>query len=291
MNTIVITGGQASKPLPFNLTFDQDTLYIPANSHLEEPFKVTVKRQSNTLLSIVVGAHSTVKIILEIADSSLDQSMYRVHLTALENSHVKYLFISEINSEEGTLDHRFTVEKHASINLVGGFISNILTAKMHVDLVGEGADVKMRTVAVSSDEHNQTIDVMIVHKAPHTYGDMTNIGIANKKGRITLNGVEQIEKGMKQANAFQNLKGIITSDDAMIAVNPILLIDEFDVKAGHGATIGKIEEEVLFYLRSRGLTKGEAERLVINGFLRPVVDEIEDETLKARFVNVVNARI
>ncbi len=291
MNAIVIASGQATGPLPFNLTFDQGILNIPKNSHLEEPLKVTVEGPSTTPLSIVIGAHSTIKIILEIADSSLDEKMYHVHLTALENSHVKYLFISEINSEAGTLDHHFTVEKHASIDLVGGFISNILTARMHVDLIGEGADVNIRTVTVSSGRNNQTIDVLIVHKAPHTYGEMTNIGIANQQGRITLNGVEQIEKGMKQAHAFQTLKGIITSDEAVVAVNPILLIDEFDVKAGHGATIGKIEEDVLYYLRSRGLTKDEAERLVINGFLKPVVDEIEDETLKTRFVNVVNARI
>jgi Fe-S cluster assembly protein SufD len=120
---------------------------------------------------------------------------------------------------------------------------------------------------------------------------MTNIGIANKNGKIVLNGVEKIEMGMKNANAFQTLKGIITSDTASVEVNPILLIDEYDVKAGHGATIGKIAEDQLFYLRSRGLTQKEAEKLIINGFIRPIVDEIDDEPLKERFVHVVNSRI
>ena len=63
------------------------------------------------------------------------------------------------------------------------------------------------------------------------------------------------------------------------------------MKAGHGATIGKIEEEQLFYLQSRGLTKAASEKLIINGFLTPVIDEIEDEPLKERFVNLVNSRI
>jgi len=96
---------------------------------------------------------------------------------------------------------------------------------------------------------------------------------------------------MKQANAFQTLKGIITSDLAIVEVNPILLIDEFDVKAGHGATIGKIEEESLYYLMSRGLSRVEAEKLIINGFLKPVIDEIDDEPLRERFVGLVNSRI
>jgi Fe-S cluster assembly protein SufD len=149
----------------------------------------------------------------------------------------------------------------------------------------------MRAVAVSSDENKQNIDVLIIHQAPNTIGDMTNIGIANKKGKIVLNGVEKIEKGMKNANAFQTLKGVITSDQAIVEVNPILLIDEFDVKAGHGATIGKIEENQLYYLMSRGLTQTQAEKLIINGFLKPVVDEIDDEPLKERFIHLVNSRI
>ena len=63
--------------------------------------------------------------------------------------------------------------------------------------------------------------------------------------------LKKIEKGMKNSNAFQTLKGIITSDQAIVEVNPILLIDEYDVKAGHGATIGKIEERILYYLNMR----------------------------------------
>ena len=60
---------------------------------------------------------------------------------------------------------------------------------------------------------------------------------------------------MKNSNAYQSLKGIIGSDRAVIEVNPILLIDEYDVKAGHGATIGKLDEFSLYYLMSRGLNR------------------------------------
>ncbi len=226
-----------------------------------------------------------------MASHDVSENNYKLNLIAKENAKVKYLLVSELESKKALLEHYFTAERYASLNLIGGFVSNVLNAKMHVDLIGEGAEVNLRAVAVSSDEHKQTIDVLIVHKAPNTFGNMTNIGIANKKGKIVLNGVEKIEKGMKNANAFQTLKGIITSDEAVIEVNPILLIDEFDVKAGHGATIGKIEEDQLYYLQSRGLTRIEAEKLIINGFLTPIIDEIDDEPLRMRFVDLVNSRI
>ena len=67
--------------------------------------------------------------------------------------------------------------------------------------------------------NNKPFDVHMTHYAPYSYGDMYNVGIANGKGRVTLNGVEKIEKGMKQANAFQTLKGIILSDFSMVDVN------------------------------------------------------------------------
>lgn len=263
----------------------------PKNIHYEHPIKITIKDDNNESLEIVVSENSSIKIILELSSQELTPHQYKLMLTAKKNAQVKYLLVSELSSKKAFVEHYFTAARDAKLDLIGGFVSDILDAKMHVELKGEGAEVKMRAVAVSSDENKQNIDVLIIHQAPNTIGDMTNIGIANKKGKIVLNGVEKIEKGMKQANAFQTLKGIITSDQAIVEVNPILLIDEFDVKAGHGATIGKIEEDQLYYLMSRGLSQKESEKLIINGFLKPVIDEIDDEPLKERFMNLVNLRI
>ncbi|MCR3906278.1 MAG: SufD family Fe-S cluster assembly protein [Tenericutes bacterium] len=291
MNSIVVKNHEVVSTLPNDFTYENHTLTIPKNIHYQDPIKITLEDEYNDSFKIVVSENTSIKIILEVVSEKTTDNLYKISLHAKANTQIKYLLISELSSNNANLEHNFKVDRDAKLDLIGGFVSNILTAKMHVELVGEGAEVKLRAIAVSSDDHKQNIDVMIVHKAPNTFGDMTNIGIANKRGKIVLNGVEKIEKGMKHANAFQTLKGIITSDEARVEVNPILLIDEYDVKAGHGATIGKIAEDALFYLRSRGLTHQEAEKLIINGFLRPVIDEIDDEPLKERFVHVVNSRI
>ena len=291
MITLNVKDHQIKSALPEGFEFKNQVLEIPANKVYDDPVKVVIEDDNHESLKIVVGQSTTVKIILEVTSEEAVKHGYLITLIAKRNAHVKYLLVSELASKEALLEHYFTVERDAYLDLVGGFVSNVIDAKMHVDLVGQGAEVKMRAIAVSSDENKQNIDVLIIHKAPYTIGHMTNIGIANKHGKIILNGVEKIEKGMKQANAFQTLKGIITSDFATVEVNPILLIDEYDVQAGHGATIGKIEEEQLYYLQSRGLTKMQSEKLIINGFLKPIVDEIEDEPLKERFVSLVNSRI
>ncbi|PKK99537.1 MAG: hypothetical protein CVV57_00340 [Tenericutes bacterium HGW-Tenericutes-2] len=291
MKSIVIKNHEVTSKLPLGFTYQNQTLTIPKNTQYQDPIKITVADDNNESFEIVVLENTSVKIILELASNDTDENNYKFNLIAKPNSIVKYLLVSELSSKKAVLEHNFKAERDSKLELIGGFVSDVLVAKLSVNLAGEGAEVKMRAVAVSSFDNNQTIDVHITHNAPNTYGDMTNIGIANKNGKIVLNGVEKIEKGMKNANAFQTLKGIITSDTASVEVNPILLIDEYDVKAGHGATIGKIQEDVLFYLRSRGLTQKEAEKLIINGFIRPIVDEIDDEPLKERFVHVVNSRI
>ena len=291
MKDIVIKNHQVQTKLPKDFLFENQKLIIPKNIHYENPIKITIEDDNNESLEIVVSENTSIKIILELASQETTPHHYNLMLTAQQNAQVKYLLVSELSSKKALVEHYFTAARDAKLDLIGGFVSDIIDAKMHVELKGEGAEVKMRAVAVSSDENKQNIDVLIIHQAPNTIGDMTNIGIANKKGKIVLNGVEKIEKGMKNANAFQTLKGVITSDQAIVEVNPILLIDEFDVKAGHGATIGKIEENQLYYLMSRGLTRTQAEKLIINGFLKPVIDEIDDEPLKERFIHLVNSRI
>ena len=291
MRDIVIKNHEIQSKLPKDFIYENQKLIIPKNIHYQEPIKITIQDDNNESLEIIVSENTGIKIILELSSKEITPNNYKFNLTAKENSNVKYLLVSELASKKALVEHYFTAERDAKLELIGGFVSDVIDAKMHVDLVGESAEVKMRVVAVSSDDNKQTIDVLIIHKAPNTFGDMTNIGIANKRGKILLNGVEKIEKGMKHANAFQTLKGIIMSDQAIVEVNPILLIDEFDVKAGHGATIGKIAEDALYYLRSRGLTQREAEKLIINGFLKPVIDEIDDEPLKERFAHLVNSRI
>ena len=291
MRDIVIKNHEIQTKLPKDFIYENQKLIIPKNIQYQEPIKITIQDDNNESLEIVVSENTGIKIILELSSKEVTPNNYKFNLIAKQNAQVKYLLVSELASKKALVEHYFTAERDAKLELIGGFVSDVIDAKMHVDLIGEGAEVKMRVVAVSSDDNKQTIDVLIIHKAPNTFGDMTNIGIANKRGRILLNGVEKIEKGMKHANAFQTLKGIIMSDQAIVEVNPILLIDEFDVKAGHGATIGKIAEDALYYLRSRGLTQREAEKLIINGFLKPVIDEIDDEPLKERFAHLVNSRI
>ena len=96
---------------------------------------------------------------------------------------------------------------------------------------------------------------------------------------------------MKKSIAHQKNNGIILAKKAQLHANPLLLIDEFDVEASHGAAIGKIDDEQLYYLMSRGLTLQEAEKLIISGFLTPVLTLLDSDALKNNFIKKVESKI
>jgi Fe-S cluster assembly protein SufD len=95
---------------------------------------------------------------------------------------------------------------------------------------------------------------------------------------------------MKRSVARQSNRGIVLGNKSRLDANPLLLIDEFDVVASHGAAIGKMDEEQLYYLMSRGLTLKNAERLIISGFLSPVLEKLTTDGLKEEFIVTVEEK-
>lgn len=268
---------------------NQNTFVVPKNSVIEVPIHMTLSENSEYIFNVESNSQAT--FIIEFKASLKDLETIVLTLNVKQNSHVKYVLISEEKSFKTRINQTIQIEKDANVHVISGFLSQNLEADLNVNLNGENARAMVNAIVVSNDQQQQTVDVHMTHFAPYSYGDMYNVGISNGYGRVTLNGIEKIEKGMKQANAFQTLKGIILSDFSMVDVNPILLIDEYDVKAGHGATVGKIEEQQLYYLQSRGLSKIEAEKLIIKGYIKPILDEINDQDLVDRLETTIYERI
>ena len=277
--------------LPSGITFTDNTLKLLKKSIFNDTITIKLNQRQLTKLNIVIEQSVAAKLILELIDNDSSDVEYNVFLDLKENTQVKFLLITEVQSKNAVLNFRSSSLADSSMEFIGGFINNVMDAKLFLDLNAKGSNVRVRTITVSSTDHNQKLDIHMTHYAPYSSAEMTNIGIAGENGIIRINGVGQIEQGMNGSSAFQTLKGVITNDRAQIDVNPILIIDEHDVTAGHAATVGKMEDEVIFYLRSRGITLEDAQRLIINGYLQPIIDEIDDELIKENVLKIVNERI
>jgi Fe-S cluster assembly protein SufD len=111
------------------------------------------------------------------------------------------------------------------------------------------------------------------------------------RSTLTFNGIGHIIKGAKGADAQQESRVLMLSDNARGDANPILLIDENDVTAGHAASVGRVDPEEMFYLLSRGIPKAEAERLVIRGFLGTVIAAIPVKEIRDGLVEMIERKL
>lgn len=158
--------------------------------------------------------------------------------------------------------------------------------QLEVALLKEQAKAEVQLLSIAS-QYTQKLNQKIEHKAKYTSSNISNFGVAMQNGEILFDTTGQIQKGMAKSKCVQLSKGIVMDDCSSVTSKPILLIDEYDVVANHGASIGKMSDESLFYLMSRGLTKQEAFLLILEGIVGPFIEKVADEELKEK----INQRI
>ncbi|MCM3758688.1 Fe-S cluster assembly protein SufD [Sporosarcina aquimarina] len=158
-------------------------------------------------------------------------------------------------------------------------------------LVGNGSRCDMKSVVVGRGTQKQNFTSEIVHWGLDTEGHILKHGVMKEAASSIFNGIGKIEKGATRSNAEQESRVLMLSEKARGDANPILLIDEDDVTAGHAASVGRVDPLQLFYLMSRGISKQEAERLVIHGFLAPVVSKLPIEGVKKQLTEVIERKV
>ena len=158
-------------------------------------------------------------------------------------------------------------------------------------LYGEASKANTRTIAIGTKKQKQNFTVKTVHYGKHSEGFILNHGVGMDESMTIFNGIGKIEFGAVKSDAQQSSKLLMLNPAARGDANPILLIDEHDVMAGHAASVGKIDEAQMYYLMSRGLPKEEAERLIIHGFLAPVVAELPIEKVRSLLVRMIEGKV
>lgn len=136
-----------------------------------------------------------------------------------------------------------------------------------VELVGAGAEVRIVGMFVGRDSEEISVSIEIIHKSGHTRANTILKGAGYDKSKIKFAGRIIIEKNCPDVNSFLEERILLLSDDARAEAIPDLEIESDDVKCSHAASVSRIPEEQIFYLMSRGLSKANAEELVVDGFL------------------------
>lgn len=150
----------------------------------------------------------------------------------------------------------------------------------YVHLNAPGAAAQVYAAQLAKDKHNKSNNIEIRHHAKHTSSFMESNGViaADSKGEFVGRGY--IDKGASGSNCRQESRFLTLDNSAKANTYPLLIINEYDVEAGHATSVGQLNNEALYYLQSRGLTENAAKRLMTRGFLVPIVDRLQDPLLQ-----------
>jgi Fe-S cluster assembly protein SufD len=153
-----------------------------------------------------------------------------------------------------------------------------------------GGRSDMLALTVADDAQEVDARTFQIHEAPNTSSDLLYKNSLDDHARTIFAGLIRVEPAAHQTDAYQKVRNLLLSDEAEANSAPGLEIEADDVRCTHGATSGQIEQEELFYLMSRGITKRAAQKLIVHGFLQEVIDRLDEPAIGKKLTEMVQAK-
>lgn len=144
-----------------------------------------------------------------------------------------------------------------------------------IPLIENGEQVEVWGLVEATTPGEYKVKVLMDHYAQNTFGRVVIKGIAANGAKVSINGMVKIEEGAEKTDSFLEMRMLLLDKKSSATVEPKLEIENNNVKASHAATLGKIDEEELFYLKSRGVSLDEAKILIVDGFLKEIKEKIK----------------
>ena len=275
-------------------------LYVPDNVEIDQPIEGIFYQDSesdvpfNKHILIIAGKHSKVNYLERLetyGEGAVPATAnITVEVIAQAGAQIKFSAIDRLGQNvTAYISRRGKLDNDAMIDwAIGVMNEGNVVADFDSDLYGKGSHADMKVVALSSGKQVQGIDTRVTNYGCNSIGNILQHGVILEKGTLTFNGIGHIIKGAKGADAQQESRVLMLSAQARSDANPILLIDENDVTAGHAASIGQVDPEDMYYLMSRGLDKATAERLVVRGFLGSVIVEIPVKEVRDEMIENID---
>jgi Fe-S cluster assembly protein SufD len=276
-------------------------LYVPKNVEITEPIQAIFihdDAEANVFNHVLVVAEDNSSVVYVenyISTVETAESKFNIvsEVVANANAKIQYGAVDTLAKDTTTyVNRRGIAGRDAKIEWSLGLMNDGNTISENTtNLVGDGSIGDTKSVVVGRGEQIQNFTTAVVHFGKNSEGYILKHGVMKDSASSIFNGIGKIEHGATKANAVQESRVLMLSEKARGDANPILLIDEDDVTAGHAASVGRVDPVQLYYLMSRGIPQVEAERLVIHGFLAPVVNQLPIEGVKKQLVEVIERKV
>jgi Fe-S cluster assembly protein SufD len=274
---------------------------IPRGVVLDQPLYVRVANtaaKGSLIFRLLVIAEegSRATLIEEYSSASPDLEGYSNAVAELfveQGAKLEYVSLQNLSRETWHFaTHHAQVGRDAELDWVaGGFGSKKGKIRIQNDLAGPGATSRVTGAYFADGDQHLDYDTFQEHIAPSTTSDFAFKGALRDEARAVWRGMIRVEKDAQKTNAYQENRNLMLSPKAHADSIPGLEILANDVRCTHGATLGQVDREQLFYLMARGLSRAGAERLIVRGFFQDILDRIELEPVRETLGEALEARI
>lgn len=273
-------------------------LYVPRNVTVDQPLHAVIWTPGvglahlyHTLVYLEEGASAT--FIQESAspDETGGQTLVggnvEVHVGA--NAQLRFVELQSLGRHVWNFTHeRSRVERDGNLDWIFGAIGSHLTKNFsELNLDGPGSTGRMSGFYFTDGVQHLDHDTQQNHNAPHTTSDLLFKGALKDTSRSVWQGMIYVAPGAQKTDGYQANRNLVLNPKARADSIPGLEILADDVRCTHGATVGKIDPELVFYLESRGVPRHDAERLIVDGFFDPIMQRIPYEGVRERFARAI----
>ncbi len=276
-------------------------IYVPDNVIVKNAIQLLmmVNRDDRLLMNsrnlIILGKNSKLDF-MHCDDSINHDSSFINTLTEIyldENASLDLYKLQNINDETTLLNNTFIYQekdsrsKVAVLTLNGGKIRN----EIDVDLHGEGAESDLNGIYLMDKKQHVDNQVFVRHSVPNCYSNELFKGVLDDEASAIFNGHIYVAKDAQKTNAFQRNNNILMTPEASIDTMPFLEIYADDVKCSHGATVGQLDEDAMFYMMQRGISKQDARLLLMYAFASEVTSKISIDPLRISVEDMIKRRL
>jgi len=223
----------------------------------------------------------------EVNGSTLHTGMVEIYVG--QEANLRFVELQSWGEHVWNFSHeRAQIERDANLDWIFGAIGSHLTKNFSdINLIGQGATGRMSGFYFTDGVQHLDHDTQQNHLAPHTTSDLLFKGALKGNSRSVWQGMIYVATGAQKTDGYQANRNLVLSRGARADSIPGLEILADDVRCTHGATVGKIDRDQIFYLRSRGIPYAEAERLIVEGFFDPIMQRIPYEGVRTRFQEAI----
>ncbi len=286
-----------------NTAFAKDGffLYVPKNVVVESPIQIVnllqSKKDSFTTQRNFILVEEGAKVQVLLCDHTLNLNQYLsnsvTEIFAGNNADIEFHTIQNQHNGATNINSVFIEQQRDSrvtthtLSLHGGLIRNNLKFILN----GENAEANLYGMAFMDKKQHVDNFTQVIHAKAHCESNQVYKNVLDENSSGAFSGRIHVVRDAQKTNAFQRNNNLLLTDEANMQTKPQLIIDADDVKCSHGATVGQIDEEALFYLRARGIDEDKARLMMMNAFAHEVVKEIRLEPLRDRIDELVEKRL